>query len=82
MFSKVFSKKTLVGKVHFQRDFLDALRGTLELDADLSYHIAVNPFVGRALANLPHGLGKVFRGDAELLAIPTHPSLMLEVLFQ
>ena len=82
MFSEVFSKETLVGKVHFLRDFLDALRGTLELNTDLSHHIAVNPFVGRALANLPHGLGKVFRGDAELLAIPTHPPLVLEVFFQ
>ncbi len=79
MILEEFPKEALVGEVQFFSNFLNVLDGILKLYPQFQDDIVVDPFVGCAVTDRAHGLGKILRGDAEFLGIPTYATFVSEV---
>ena len=72
-------EERLIGEVQLLCDFLDALRGVAQQDANLQRDEIIDPVVGCAAAHLLDDFRKVLRRDAQLLRIPADTPLMPEV---
>ena len=64
MFLEELPEERLIGEVQLLCDFLDALRGVAQQDANLQCDEVVDPVVGCAAAHLLDDFRKVLRRDA------------------
>ena len=71
VFLEVFSERTLVGKVEFFGNLLNAHLAVLEHHPYFEHDIVVYPVAGGTFTDTLDGFGEVFRGDAKLLGVPS-----------
>ena len=71
MVAHIFAEEGYVWEIEVVGDLLDAFLRVFQLIANIGQHRLVDQFEGTASTAFPANGGEVFRGDAELIGIPS-----------